>query len=130
MANEDFALTAWFKSCGPCAVCGIVVVLPAHLADKKREDHTVYFCGNGHKLVFKGKTELEKTRELLETERRWRERAEELRKQAELQASAARGVVTRMKNRVGNGVCPCCNRTFQNLMRHMQTKHPELKSEK
>lgn len=25
--------------------------------------------------------------------------------------------------RVNAGVCPCCNRTFQNLARHMATKH-------
>ena len=25
--------------------------------------------------------------------------------------------------RVQNGVCPCCNRTFSNLARHMATKH-------
>jgi hypothetical protein len=23
-------------------------------------------------------------------------------------------------------VCPCCNRSFQNLRRHMATKHPEF----
>lgn len=43
------------------------------------------------------------------------------------QLSAARGQVTRIKNRVGNGVCPCCNRSFGNLHRHMQTKHPGWK---
>jgi hypothetical protein len=26
-------------------------------------------------------------------------------------------------------VCPCCRRTFQNLMRHMQTQHPTFKGE-
>jgi hypothetical protein len=26
---------------------------------------------------------------------------------------------------VANGVCPCCNRTFQNLARHMAGKHPD-----
>lgn len=37
---------------------------------------------------------------------------------------ATRGVVTRMKNRVSRGVCPCCKRHFANLERHMDTKHP------
>ena len=39
--------------------------------------------------------------------------------------SATQGVLTRTKNRVARGVCPCCNRSFQDLMRHMATKHPE-----
>jgi DNA repair exonuclease SbcCD ATPase subunit len=39
---------------------------------------------------------------------------------------AQKGVTTRIKNRASNGVCPCCNRTFQNLARHMHTKHPDF----
>jgi hypothetical protein len=31
--------------------------------------------------------------------------------------------------RIGNGVCPCCNRSFTNLRRHMTTKHPEYPKE-
>jgi septal ring factor EnvC (AmiA/AmiB activator) len=38
-------------------------------------------------------------------------------------AAAARGQVTKLKKRAANGVCPCCNRTFANLQRHMATKH-------
>lgn len=26
----------------------------------------------------------------------------------------------------GAGVCPCCNRTFSQLSRHMQSKHPDV----
>lgn len=29
-----------------------------------------------------------------------------------------------LKARVSNGVCPCCRRSFENLQRHMATKHP------
>lgn len=38
--------------------------------------------------------------------------------------SAQKGVNTRLKNRVSKGVCPCCNRYFKNLHRHMENKHP------
>jgi hypothetical protein len=30
-----------------------------------------------------------------------------------------------VQKRVGNGVCPCCNRTFEDLARHMKVKHRE-----
>jgi hypothetical protein len=43
------------------------------------------------------------------------------------QLSASRGQVTKIKNRVGNGVCPCCDRSFTNLRRHMSTQHPAWK---
>lgn len=31
----------------------------------------------------------------------------------------------RLKKRIKNGVCPCCTRSFTNLRRHMETKHPD-----
>jgi uncharacterized Zn finger protein (UPF0148 family) len=43
----------------------------------------------------------------------------------ERRRAAMKGQVTRIKNRVGKGVCPCCNRTFMDLQRHMQGKHPD-----
>jgi len=39
-------------------------------------------------------------------------------------SKAIRGELTKLKKRVTNGVCPCCHRSFQNLRRHMATKHP------
>lgn len=41
------------------------------------------------------------------------------------QAEAEKARVERKLKRVGRGVCPCCNRTFPNLARHMATKHPK-----
>ena len=40
--------------------------------------------------------------------------------------SAQKGVTTRLKNRVQKGVCPCCNRYFAQLQRHMTTQHPNF----
>ena len=34
-----------------------------------------------------------------------------------------------LQYRVGHGVCPCCNRTFGDLYRHMSTKHPGYAAE-
>lgn len=36
-----------------------------------------------------------------------------------------KGVLVKERRRVGNGVCPCCNRTFSNLQRHMKSEHPD-----
>jgi ssDNA-binding Zn-finger/Zn-ribbon topoisomerase 1 len=38
---------------------------------------------------------------------------------------ALKGQLTKERRRVGNGVCPCCNRSFVNLRRHMTAKHPD-----
>jgi hypothetical protein len=32
----------------------------------------------------------------------------------------------KIERKVSGGVCPCCNRTFVALARHMKTKHPEF----
>lgn len=45
----------------------------------------------------------------------------------ERRLSATQGIVTRVKNRVNRGVCPCCNRYFAQLHRHMNSKHPAYK---
>lgn len=45
-------------------------------------------------------------------------------------ARSQKGAKTRLKNRIANGVCPCCQRTFKQLARHMKNKHPNYKKEK
>ena len=42
---------------------------------------------------------------------------------------AAKGQISKLKKRASAGVCPCCNRSFQNLRRHMGNKHPEFVGE-
>jgi len=46
--------------------------------------------------------------------------------QTQASLSAQKGVTTRLKNRIKNGVCPCCNRHFKNLHRHMKNQHPDF----
>jgi hypothetical protein len=38
--------------------------------------------------------------------------------------AATKGHLTRTKKRAASGVCPCCRRSFKQLRRHMQNKHP------
>jgi rubrerythrin len=53
------------------------------------------------------------------------ERANERADQQARRAAAARGQVTKIKRRISKGVCPCCNRTFADVARHMASRHPE-----
>ena len=69
----------------------------------------------------------------LERERKRKEWAEqdakrqrELREAAEHRERGQKAAKTRLRNRIKNGVCPCCNRTFLDLHRHMTTKHPDF----
>jgi len=84
-------------------------------------------CGASTRWV--GKTDDQK--KIIDLERKLKWEAEQLAKQivktksAKDSLSATKGVITKIKKRVHNGVCPCCNRSFVNLNRHMKTKHPD-----
>lgn len=41
------------------------------------------------------------------------------------QRLAAERELKKIQTRVKGGVCPCCNRSFVQLTRHMKTKHPD-----
>lgn len=70
------------------------------------------------------KKQVEQERNRLASERAQHDQTKAALKYEQHRGSAARGLVTRIKNRVSRGVCPCCNRTFANLARHMGTQHP------
>jgi hypothetical protein len=115
-----------------CKTCGITYAVPPQWLAERREDHQTWYCPNGHHWHFPGKSDTEKLRDELQRERARLDQAnaeaDYQRKQraaAERRTSAARGQVTKIKNRVAHGVCPCCSRSFSDLRRHMATKHPD-----
>jgi hypothetical protein len=116
-----------------CCNCGVCFGMPIDMQKRRIEDKALFYCPNGHGQRYTGESEAEKLKRELEAAKK--AHAAELewqrsrREAAERSAAAARGQVTKIRNRVGNGVCPCCNRTFQNLQRHMHTKHPDFKRE-
>jgi hypothetical protein len=119
-----------YETC-TCCVCGIEVCLPKHFEAQRRRDHKMFWCPNGHQQHFTGKTNEDKLKEELEQERLRTRRAEEdaayqatMRKR---EARAAKGKMTKLRHRIGHGLCPCCRRTFSNVQEHMEKLHPELK---
>lgn len=117
-----------------CAKCKMVFGIPDYFQQSMKAlgDKGSFLCPAGHFNYYPhGETEeaiLRRERDRLKQQLAERDdyiseknkRIEELNRKN----AATRGVVTRIKNRVSHGVCPCCNRTFANLMRHMKTKHP------
>lgn len=119
---------------GPCYKCGIEFAGPSDFVTGKMQKGGDFFCPNGHSQHYT-ETENTKLTKQLEAEKQRREWAEknaaDARERAETARKAeaiVRGKLRAQTERVKNGVCPCCNRTFQNLMRHMKTKHPEWKT--
>jgi hypothetical protein len=124
-------ITVSLESAGACCACGVEFAMPSSLRKKRLADHKEFYCPNGHAQHYTGESEAERLkRELVAANERIdseRKRHEWTRKDLDNQKNVnagLRGEITKIKHRVGNGVCPCCNRTFTNLRRHMGTKHP------
>lgn len=113
-----------------CATCGITFGAPAHFIQKRREDGKSFYCPNGDNLHFgiteaaRLKRELERAQRQVEFARGTATHERDQRQAAERSNAALRGVVTKAKRRAAAGVCQCCNRTFQDVARHMSTQHP------
>ena len=96
-----------------------------------RDNHQTFYCYNGHTQYFPHESDEEKLKKSLANAKKrleWAEQGAKLARQredkAKRQTAAYKGIVTKTKKRVKHGVCPCCNRTFANMARHMKTKHP------
>lgn len=111
-----------------CANCGCWFGITEWMDTKRREDASTFYCPNGHSLSFK-KSLAEKERERADAAERRLAATRDLLKHEERSHAATRGQVTKLKKRASAGVCPCCNRTFQQLSRHMKNKHPEFVAE-
>lgn len=99
--------------------CGVRHGVPSELYRQAERHGMTVYCPLGHKWVVSDTDDkkierLERrvaaTRDLLHAEER--------------SHAATRGHLTRTKNRIAKGVCPCCNRHFANVERHMQSQHP------
>lgn len=94
-----------------CGKCGITFAVPQLFVAERRADGGGWHCPNGHERVF-AEPEVDRLRRALTAAKCETLRERQLREQAD-----------RKLRRVNRGVCPCCKRSFQNLARHMKTKH-------
>ncbi len=115
-----------------CGECGIVFAISEAKYNRCRQSGEGWYCPNGHSRVFSSSenTELKYKVERLEREvQRSKDYIQEKNHQIlqlNYSVRAQKAAKTKILNRVKNGVCPCCNRTFANLQNHFKSKHPEL----
>lgn len=87
------------------------------------ESWTCPYCKTG--WGFAGNSDNEKLKREIEAEKA-RTQAALARANDAIAALALREKeLKRHKARIKNGVCPCCQRSFVALARHMKAKHPE-----
>jgi hypothetical protein len=123
---------------GPCAKCGCEVSLPDALHTAAKRSSKISFCCTTATQCTSPRASrrpigcAESVTGSLSRSPNKDDRIQQLREgreAAERRASAARGQVTKIKNCVGHGICPCCNRTFENQSRHMASQHPTFTAE-
>lgn len=125
-----------------CINCGVQFATTPFFDERRRADKRSFYCPNGHPQAYteseadklrrerdRLKQETARLEEVAATARRQADMARSREILANRSAAAYLGQVTKLRKRVGNGACPCCNRTFSDLQRHMQTKHPAFKAE-
>lgn len=115
-----------------CGECHVVFAIDSGWNDDLQRTGNLFYCPNGHHIGY-GKTENQRLKRELEQKEQALARANARATAAYDQAQAAhrsarayRGQVTKLKKRVANGVCPCCNRHFADLHRHMSNRHPDF----
>lgn len=120
-----------------CSECGAAFGVEASFERARREDHSTFYCPNGHRQHFPHQTEKERRIAELEREAKslkssrdfWSEQSRSARQDAEHErrrVNGYRGVVARTKRRIAVGRCVCCSRQFKDLERHMKSQHPKF----
>lgn len=124
-----------------CIKCGTAFGIEATRQQGLLRSGDTFYCPNGHPQVYSKPIEqqLKETQKALADEKRLRTNAEQdahfWQGEAETNAKTlsttkqvlknTRGQLTRTKKRIAAGICPECRRSFENLHRHMQHKHPD-----
>lgn len=103
--------------------CGVAFAIPDDLERQAQERGKSIFCPLGHQWHY-----TETLEQKLKRERLAHQATKELLRDEERRHRGTKGHVTKLKKKVEraeHGVCPHCNRSFQNLQRHVASKHPE-----
>jgi transcription elongation factor Elf1 len=117
-----------------CAKCGVAFCVTNDFASRRRSERDSFYCPSGHSQWFPGESDKDRAQKLagqldqertrLQQERRSRLQTEQALDYARRTRKAVSTRLRKVKTRVGHGICPCCNRTFEQLARHMAVKHP------
>lgn len=106
-----------------CFSCGVVFAMTEEHEQRLRASHNTFYCPNGHTMWFKpGKSDEQKLKESAARETALKDQLSA----AIREGDAARQELLRTRQRIANGVCPCCTRSFPNVLAHMTTEHPDF----
>src|SRR4249919_1353666 len=117
---------------GGCYKCGEPMWMTRGTQETYYRSKQSFYCPHGHPQCYtEGETEetkLRRERDQLKQRIAYKDdcirQAEARAEHERRRANGYKGHATKITKRAKAGVCPCCNRSFENLRRHMTTKHP------
>lgn len=104
--------------------CGIEHAIPEALDRAITQGSVRGYCPLGHAYACTP-SEADRQRSRADEAERRLAAERDLRLDTERRLVAQKGATTRATTRAAAGVCPCCNRSFSQLRRHMASKHPD-----
>lgn len=120
---------------GHCWSCGVEIYGPKAKFEQTQNNGGDFYCINGHPACFSESRAKKAEAAVAQLEQRLKAAlaretlAQNNARSASRSAAIVKGKLKAQTARIKNGVCPCCNRSFENLQRHMKTKHPKWGAE-
>ena len=121
-----------------CCNCGTLFAMSTAFQKRalasRGPNGVVFYCPKGHKQRYVGETDEQKAIRQRDQARQdaqfWSDQYSAASRDAEHQRrskAAIRGHLTRMRNKIANGVCPVsgCRRHFDNVQNHIRGEHPD-----
>ncbi len=99
-----------------CGECGINYYVPYWFYRERKDHGKGWTCPNGHSRIYR-ESDVDRLKKQIEALKVDRDRVSN-------RADSLDRVLKRTKARIARGVCPECKRSFPNLHRHMDAKHP------
>lgn len=115
-----------------CCNCNVQFAITVEHYDRLKKTKESFYCPNGHRQAYTRSKEQELQEQLERAKRNlaWQtSHADQTRAEChhlKHKLSAQKANVTKLKKRISNGVCICCNRHFADLHAHMKMQHPDF----
>lgn len=110
-----------------CCNCHMVFWMPHSFYRQCSEQrpHKEFWCPAGHRQHYIGESDLDKMRRRAQQAEQHNAMLHAEARAAVQERNAAQADLKRHQRRTKAGLCPCCNRSFINMQRHIKTKHPD-----
>lgn len=109
-----------------CGTCGVWHAIPEIMFNGCYREGGFWICPNGHSRGYSEGSDAARLKKANKLNTQLIADLKASQKETRTQKTAN----TKLKKRIKSGVCPCCHRTFKQLVAHMKNKHPSYVEEK